>query len=98
MKIKVIAWLGDKRITKMMQSFDVWESWKVHSVRHVLEVECTDEPDYDKILEALRESLATEFDVAAIIIPNRCRYVNPDVRAVSTGEKWATLEEAIKHE
>lgn len=78
--------------TKAMQSFDVFEKFKVVVMPVV--VAQVAEDFGDKNIEAIKAT-SIDYDLVAIFTEDKVYYRNPEVKVISDGRNWATLDDYL---
>lgn len=94
---EIIVIQGDRRLTKLMQGFDMFEPWKI--VAEAVHYEATLEGSIPRALTCIKEAIEAQGSrVAAIFIPNNKEgaWKDSSVRVISNGTHWGLLDDCLK--
>jgi hypothetical protein len=99
-RIKIVILSGDKKITRMMQSLDVFEQSKVIAKEWAMTFAKKQNFDVKKCVDGIRAALESEMNqnIAAMFVVGHedAAYVNEKVQSVSDGKNWFLLRDWLK--
>ena len=90
----LIIWY-DTKLTNIMQSFDVFEKFKVVGKHEVIEATVDDKITAEMMFGLIKDNWSKmDCGLAALVSIDEPKYnfVDENIKAVSTGEKWGTVD------
>ena len=99
-KITMVVIQGDAKKTKLMQSLDVFEKWKVLGELFTITVDLKDDVELISKLEKVRNATLANSDMIISLIwipelPDIAPYIRNDVKVISTGKSWTRFTDSL---